>query len=31
MWGVLEDGNKRANVIAEATLDEVCRAMGMSY
>ncbi|MBQ6394957.1 MAG: tryptophan--tRNA ligase [Atopobiaceae bacterium] len=31
VWGVLEDGNKRANVIAEATLDEVCRAMGMSY
>ncbi|GGZ13011.1 tryptophan--tRNA ligase [Streptomyces nitrosporeus] len=27
--GVLRDGNERANAIAEATLDEVRRAMGM--
>ncbi len=28
---VLEDGNRRANAIAEATLDEVRCAMGMKY
>ena len=28
---VLEDGNRRANAIAEATLDEVRCAMGMNY
>ncbi|MEG1561870.1 MAG: tryptophan--tRNA ligase [Raoultibacter sp.] len=28
---VLHEGNKRANAIANATLDEVCQAMGMVY
>ena len=28
---VLHEGNKRANEIANATLDEVCEAMGMVY
>ena len=28
---VLAEGNRRANEIAEATLAEVCEAMGMTY
>ena len=28
---ILHDGNKRANAIAEETLDEVRAAMGMKY
>ena len=28
---VLAEGNRRANEIAEATLAEVCEAMGMIY
>jgi tryptophanyl-tRNA synthetase len=31
LWAILEDGNLRANAIANATLDEVREAMGMSY
>ena len=28
---VLAEGNRKANEIAEATLAEVCEAMGMTY
>ncbi len=28
---ILHDGNKRANAIAEETLDQVREAMGMKY
>jgi tryptophanyl-tRNA synthetase len=31
IWDILHDGNRRANEIAERTLDEVREAMGMSY